>query len=83
MLLPKTSNTGSICLKTFSSPPTIIDNVPFLAPISPPDTGASRLAKLCFEDSSKIFFANNGLDVVKSMRIQSFLALAIIPLELK
>ena len=35
------------------------------------------------EDSSKIFFANNGLDVVKSMRIQSFLALAIIPLELK
>lgn len=41
-VLPRISNSGFTRAKTFSSPPTIIESVPSRAPISPPDTGASR-----------------------------------------
>ena len=39
---PKISKYGLTLLNISSLPPTIIESVPFIAPGSPPDTGASR-----------------------------------------
>src|SRR5262245_53597297 len=41
MVEPMASQHGSTLAKAASGPPTMIDNVPFRAPRSPPDTGAS------------------------------------------
>lgn len=42
---------------------------PSLAPISPPDTGQSRVPTLCAFASSAILLARLGVDVVKSHSI--------------
>ena len=43
MVLPTVSRIGLAAAKSSSEPPTMIDNVAFLAPGSPPDTGASMI----------------------------------------
>lgn len=42
MFLPMRSNSGLTRANTSSGPPTMMDSVAFLAPTSPPETGASR-----------------------------------------
>ncbi len=41
IVLPMHSRSGLTASSTGPSPPTMIDNAAFLAPTSPPDTGAS------------------------------------------
>jgi len=42
MFLPINSNSGLTRANAASGPPTMMDNVAFFAPTSPPETGASR-----------------------------------------
>jgi len=46
------------------SPPAIITNYPFLAPISPPDTGASIEKHFFFSASFEMLIASYGDEVV-------------------
>ena len=69
IVFEKVSKIGRTSSKTDSLPPTIVDNVPFLAPKSPPETGASNASQENFSASSAIFFAKEGVLVVKSMSI--------------
>ena len=66
IFLPKHSNKLYIESKSFLSPPTIIDKVAFFAPISPPETGASKT--LNFLPKLYIFLANKGDEVVISIK---------------
>ena len=69
MFFPKFFTRGrTVSSKTFLSPPAIIDSVPFFAPISPPVTGKSNAVAPTFANSSLIFFANVGEDVVISTK---------------
>ena len=83
ILVPMHSNTSLHSSNAFLSPPTIIDKVPFLAPISPPDTGASKALISLDLASSYILIDNLGLVVVISITVLPSLALANIPLSPK
>ena len=65
---PIASNAGTAFSKTSSRPPTMIVSVPFCAPMSPPETGASR--KECPASSScfPISRVTSGEIVLMSMK---------------
>ena len=79
MFFPMRLKRGSISSKTFLSPPAIMERAPSLAPLSPPETGASRTEIPFSAASREILAASLGLEVVMSMRTVPFLAPSRIP----
>gem|GEM_PF-6302471 len=64
--MPITSKNGLASAKADSSPPTMIDSVAFLAPESPPDTGASMAVLPAAAAAAEIRAASDGSLVVRS-----------------
>jgi hypothetical protein len=83
MVFPISPNIFERLVKVSISPPTIIERVPPIAHISPPDTGASRLEIHFSFAVLNIFSASEGFVVVISTNILPSLAFSIIPFSQK
>ena len=71
MVLPRCSRIGRACSKVSSSPPTMIDSVPSMAPGSPPLTGASSTRTPDFLACSATATEVSGAIVLMSMSSRS------------
>ena len=65
---PMSEKQGATAATTSAGPPTMIEREAERAPISPPETGASRTWTPCNAAASAKEMANDGFEVVMSMR---------------
>src|SRR5579875_240443 len=70
MRFPRCSSSGWIRSKASRLPPTMIVNVPSIAPVSPPETGASRNSTLCCARRCAIRRAPAGAIVLMSTTVR-------------
>ncbi len=70
IVLPRAWRTGSARSKSASVPPTMIDRVPAIAPLSPPLTGASSIAAPAAAARAAISRATRGEMELMSMASQ-------------
>ncbi len=78
-VLPTASNTSDAAAKSSAEPPTMIDRAAFLAPASPPETGASRYRKPAASAWSASAIVTSGRIEEKSMTSVPGCALARTP----